>query len=244
MPAIDPNKPPELAEFSHLTIKGVLQTLSNVFGIQEPSLVFVSTSDRYRVAQRIAQMTAGADATVPYPIMFLHLMNVLLNKTPDDGAYNLKSLARMGRYTKRKTDNQTAYRRVTLVPTVYEMEVIYLDNDFFRTLSFTTQWMANAIQNRMNYTIEYYGIACDIRVEMSDAIATPDRDESVEAVNHYEYTSALRVFSYVQSDHMDDNAIVPALQQEVRTVTIEPFPPKDPMIYDPMRETNVKRYGN
>lgn len=226
----------KLMPLHDLTLKGVVQCLAALYDIKEPNILFISTTDKYRIAQRFSEQKSPG-STMTYPKMFVHIVNMMLDKE----RYNAKSLSRHGVYA-RIGDNQNAVRKMTLVPTVYELEVIYAVDDFGKAMQFTSQWLANGINNRLNFTLTYYGLPIDIRVEMVDQISTPDRDEGVDLVNHYEYIAGLRVFSYVQSDHADDNAMVAILKQRITTITIDPLGEKDPQIFDAHRKEAATEY--
>jgi hypothetical protein len=219
-----------------LTLKGVLQSLSVLYEMKEPDLLFISTTDKYRIAQRFSEQKNPGGA-LKYPKLFLHIVNMMIDRE----RINVKSLARHGVYGP-INDNQNAVRKMTLVPTIYELEAIYVVDDFLKAMTFASQWLANSINNRLNFTLTYYGLPVDIRVEMVDSVSTPDRDEGVDLANHYEYVLGLKVFSYVQSDHADDNAIVSILKQRVTTITIDPLSGKDPQIWDSHRAENVEEY--
>lgn len=230
---------PALIPFANLTIKGIVQLLAALYEVKEPNIAFVTTSDRYNVAKRLAGQ--GSNPNLSYPRLFVHLTNIGRGHS-EDGYGNVRSQAKNGQYIHSITDNQGAYRKITLVPCIYDMEVVYMDDDFTRTLRFATQWIVSNVSNRLNFTVNYYGLSVDVRVELAAEMGTPDRDETVDNVNHYEYVTTMRVFSRAESLHKDDNSIVPAIRNIRVEVTMDGMKDTDPFVYDPLRTCNQPDY--
>lgn len=233
------NPKTKLIPFANLTIKGLIQKLAALYNVSEPSILFVTTTDRYNVAKRLAGQ--GSNPALNYPRLFVHLTNIGRGHS-EDGYGNVRSQAKNGHLIHSMTDNQSAYRKIALIPCIYDLEVLYLDDDFMRALQFSTQWMVSSVNNRMNFTVNYYGLPVDVRIEMATEMSTPDRDETVDSVNHYEYITTMRVFSRIESLHPDDNGYVPMLKNVRVEVSMDPMKDTDPFVYDPLRNCNKTDY--
>lgn len=214
--------------------------LASLYDIKEPAIQFVTTTDRYNTARRLTAQ--GSNPVLEYPRMFLHVTNLTRGK-PEDGYGNVRSKAKNGVFIKSGTDNQTAYKRMVLIPCVYSLELLYLDDNFLRALNFASQWLVHGINGRLNFTVNYYGMNVDIRSDLSEEVATPDRDETVDQVNHYEYMTTFTVRSWIDSVHKDDSADVPAIRSLRTEVSLLEKPAKDPFVYDAHRQCNSKTYG-
>jgi hypothetical protein len=153
-------------------------------------------------------------------------------------AYNTKTLARQGQYLK-MAESQTRVLKANLVPVVTELEVVYMTDAFDQAFGYASSWMANAVHNRANFTVTYSNVGIDVRCEMSATISTPDREESVDMPNVYEYISTIKVVGYVSDKHPDGTSYIQVLRKTVFNVSIDGRPEEDPQVWSSRHEMQV-----
>lgn len=225
--------PPRRMSLAEMIILGVSQRLSDLMDVPAKRILPISTNDRMRVAQRVADMKNNGKLELP--MIMLHTTTMSRgDQNQDLTGYNARSMSRHGVYTARN-DNQTAITRLHLVPAVYEMEVIYLTDSYTAGLTYGSNWLAHSIRGRMNFTLRYNGLPIDMQVHMAPSVTVPERDESVDVPNFYEYDSGIQVVGYVDSTCPDDNATVPLVNQiiyDFQAVTdVDAMPATDPAVY-------------
>lgn len=184
-----------------MCLKGLLQRLSEAFGIPPAKIVFFSGTDRMKVAQDQAKL-AGSTTGVQWPVLLVHVTGVGSGVTANMHGVNTKALARKGLYTQ-VAESQLAVRKVGIVASVIELEVFYMTDTFDSAFDFACQWVANSIHSRLNFTITYGNVGVDVRSEMSDNVATPDKEASVDQPNYFEYSASIKTAAYISDAHKD-----------------------------------------
>lgn len=215
MPVVNPNEPPERIPLSKLLILGVMMRLADTFDIPTNRIIPISTSDRMKVAQKAAEQSNNAQIVLPQ--ILLYVTNFIRGDV-DNGGYNTRAVARSGVYTK-LDDNSGAIQRLHLIQCTMEVEIIYQTNDFFGGLNYAADWLAAGVHQRMNFTLKYMNLPLDIRVEMSEQLAVPEQDASIDVPNYYEYSAGVRVRGWLDSRHQDSEDRVSMLRQVVYAVS-------------------------
>ena len=160
-------------------------------------------------------------------------------------AYNTRSLARHGTYL-RMSEQATSVVKAALVPIVLEFEVIYLTDSFDQAFAYSTGWVVNGVQNRLNFTLTYANVGIDVRCELNPNMATPDREEAVDQPNMFEYISTLRVAGYATDTHPDGTSAIQVLSKPVLNVSIDGRPEEDRRVWSPGHKARIvkEREGN
>ena len=213
-----------------MVLAGTQQSLEQALGIARGSIIFIASSDRLKLAQKLTEMQNGPAAKIAWPLLFMHLSSVATGLDAPEHAYNTKSFTRHGVYVK-IDEGQLKARKVNLVPTVFEFEVVYMVDNFAAAFAFTNNWMAQSMNNRANFTVTYGNKGFDIRVKMASNMTTPDMEASVDQPNVFEYTSTIQVIGYSSDPHPDGESDVQLLRKPVVNVTIDDVEGLDPKVW-------------
>lgn len=186
-----------------IILKGVLQYLGRVFapaaldgtteGNQSLDPVFVSTTDKYQVMNAIKNQTG----TFKYPYLFLRLLRVAAPQL--NTAYNLKTAARLGRMGG-VNDSKNSYTNHKIIPVDLECEITFIVDDFWKSMAFANAWMFAVAQKSLNFQVTFDGIEIGIQVQLEDSLNTPDKDNSVDVSNAYEYVGNLTIRGYMSEN--------------------------------------------
>lgn len=211
----DPNHPPDRVPLSRLLILGVMQRISEFFNVDPKRVVPISTNDRMKVAQRLADKYNNGK--VEFPQVLLYVTQVI--RGDQESGYNAAALARSGIYTK-MADNENRIQRLHIVPVTLEIEVIYQTNDFFAGMEHTSRWMTGGVRKRLNFTVTYLNFPMDIQVEMSPTMQVPEQDASIDIPNFYEWDAGIRVKGYLDTTEHDDEDQVQMLRTTALAVSV------------------------
>lgn len=221
---------PKLPPIERMIVKGVQETLGQTFGLAPERIVFFASTNRMKIAEQVAKLHEGLEGKIKWPLLLLHLNSLSLGFVEGMHAYNTKSLARHGMYMK-AAESQDRLLKSNLVPIVMDIEVIYMTDSFEQAFGYATGWLTNAVHNRMNFTATYMNLGIDVRCEMSPQISTPDREESIDQPNVFEYTSNIKVAGYASDAHPDGTSYVQLLHKPVINVSIDGRPDEDPNVW-------------
>jgi hypothetical protein len=202
------NSQPKNIPLVRLLLLGVMKQLSDVFNVPEKRIVPISSTDRMKVAQKIAER--DNEGEILFPQMLLYVTNVI--RGDQEQTYNARTLSRAGLYTK-LDDNQNAIGRIHIIPVILEVEVIYQTNDYFGGLEYATRWMSAGLHRRLNFSMTYMNFDFDIPIDMAATVVVPEQDASIDIPNYYEYDTGIRVMGYLESEHPDDTDRVVVLRQ-------------------------------
>ena len=200
-----------LMQLEKMIIEGVTQRVQRAFRLPSPPS-FISTSDRWHLADRIQGQTKGNatsnQGTLTLPQAFLRLTTLATNQE----SYNAASLALMGAYGAKK-QGSSVVTRYRLQPASFSFELIHISQDFFDMFRFARDYALHTLKrDDLNFTINYDGIGLDVRVMTDDTVTTPDKDASVDAVNIYELTANLTVKGWISPD-LDQATHTPVVQR-------------------------------
>lgn len=212
--------------------------IGEAFSLPADRVVFFASTNRLKIAEQVSKLQNGIAGSVKWPIALLHLNSITLGNADGQHSYNTRSFARHGVYVK-VSESQTRVLKVNLVPTVTEIEVIYMTDSFAQAFAHTNLWMANAVNARMNFTATYMNTGIDIRCALSDQVSTPDREESVDQPNVFEYTSTIKVFGYSSDPHVDGTSYIQVLSKPEITVRIDQQPTEDRQVYSTRRVQEI-----
>jgi hypothetical protein len=233
------NIPDKLAlpPIEKMVIKGVESQLATMFDIEPSQVVFVASTDRMVIADRITKMHNGAGATIKWPLLFLRMTNASSGAIEQAHAVSAKSFSRHGVYIK-LSDGSDTVQRVSLLPALFEIEVIYMVDEFFKAFKFTSDWLTAANSNRMNFTLTYGNVGIDIRCIMADSLTTPDKENSVSQASQFEYTTTVKVAGYITDSSASGSGEVAMVRRAVTTVSVgDPkSPPQDDAVYSASRQ--------
>jgi len=190
--AIDDTVTPPTVE--RLILEGFIQNVGKVFGAAQP--IFLSTTDRYRVADIIAKQQGE---NVSYPFAFAHITGV--DDWESGTGYNTGSLLRHGGYTNVTSDTSL---QLSIYPVRFDIELMFLTDDFDKALIFMNQWKYAGRKGKLNTTVVYGGLNIDVRVFLDTNLASPDKDNTVDTINAYEYSGILHINGYMSSMDSDD----------------------------------------
>lgn len=238
-----PERPPELPPIERMILRGIQETLGSAFQIPDERIVFFASTDRMRVAKRVAELHEGLNGTVKWPVLMLHMNAMRLGFTEQMHAYNTKSMARHGQYLK-IAESQDRVLKSNLVPMVMELEVIYMTDSFDQAFRYASSWLSNAVHNRANFTVNYMNLGIDVRCEMSPELNTPDREETVDVPNVFEYVSTIRVAGYISDSHPDGTSYIQVLRKPVINVSIDGLPGEDPQVYSSRHQMPIVKESN
>jgi hypothetical protein len=221
-----PNPPiPNLPRIENMVLAGVMETCTDLFGLPKDQIIFFATTNRMQVAERIKQLREGAQAQLKWPLVFVHVTGFEDADGSDLFAVSPKTLAREG-INVHMADTQNMVLNVKIVPVVFEVEVVYVDDDWKRSFQFACEWMASAKMNRMNFSMTYMNVDFDVRTKMNPSFTTPDRDEAVNQSNQFEYTGSFSVGGYVQASGADAISKVSVIRQVQSNIVEKPLPQK------------------
>lgn len=206
----------ELMRIEKLVLSGVMQQMADTFEIPPSQMVFFATTNRMQIAERIAKIREGEGATVKWPIVFVHVTGFSEALGTDLHAVNAKTLARSG-INVHMADTQNFTLNVKIVPVVFEAEVIFMSDNWDDAFKFSCKWMSVALENLLNFTMTYHNFPIDVRCKLGNSLSTPDRDESVNQPNLFEYSSTLEIGGYVQSARPDAVSKVSIIRQITTT---------------------------
>lgn len=228
MAALGPEKLPAIES---MILRGIEGSLAEVFELDVKRVIFFASTNKIQVATAVAKFHDGPDGAVKWPLLLLHVNSVTSGSAENMHGVNSRTLARRGVYLK-TADSQAYVVNQKMVPAVFEFEVIYMTDNFPDSFKYANQWVANAINNRLNFSITYMGKSFDIRTEMSAQISTPDSDAAVDIPNVFEYTSTVKVAGYITDQHVDALSKVQLLRKPVINVSIDPSASLDRTIYN------------
>lgn len=221
---------PKLPPIERMIVKGVQETLGQAFGLSSERIVFFASTNRMKIAEQVAKLHEGLEGKIKWPLMLLHLNGLTLGHVDQMHAYNTKSMARHGQYLK-VAESQDRVLKSNLVPIVMEIEVIYMNDGFDQAFAYACAWLTNAVHNRLNFTATYMNLSIDVRSEMSPQLSTPDREESIDQPNVFEYVSTIKVAGYASDQHPDGTSYVQLLHKPVINVSIDGLPSPDPQVW-------------
>ena len=206
----------DAVEIEHLVIRGAMQRMAEIFDMPSSSVTFYSSSNRMQLAQRVAQLLKGAQETVLWPKLFLHVNTLALAEQGSETAYSYKQMSRDGIYYQ-VADSQNVLRNIILVPTVFTVETTFMTDDYFKALRFGKQWLIATARNSFNFTINYGSVALDIRAQGDNSVNTPDRDEAVNHPNVYEYVASVNFWGFVSQTEERE---VPVIQERQTSILL------------------------
>jgi len=185
-------------------IRGLMKMLSETFNVVDGSSLFYGPSSTKMIAAN-QQRLKTAGKSLSWPIMFVKLSAASRNlQVP---GYNQKSLARHGVYVTRDNGDRSYMRKLHPMRVDMEFEIAYLIDDQRKALRFVSDWMTLGQENRLNFTVAYYGVGIDIAVALSPDITVPEKEGSVdEALNVYEFGTSLTVGGYMTAQHVDNDS--------------------------------------
>ena len=220
----------KLPAVESMILRGVEGGLSDIFDLPPERVVFFAGTNKMQIAAAVAKFHKGIEGGVQWPLLMLHVSSLSSGVGENMHAVNTKSMARQGRYYK-VAESMDYVINQKMVPAVMEIEVIYMTDNFPEAFSYANQWIANAVNNRLNFSLTYMGESMDIRSEMSGQISTPDGEFAVDMPSVYEYASTVKVVGYITDQHPDANSKVQLLRKSVINVSIDKSPPADKAVY-------------
>jgi hypothetical protein len=186
-------------------VRGLMLMLASTFGVTEGTSLFYAptTVKAVQAAQAKAQQTGQP---LSWPIMYVKLTDA--NRQVQNPGYNQKSLARHGRYVSLDKTKGTVRKlhphRVDL-----GFEVNYLVADQLEAIQFVSDWITLGQENRLNFTVTYYGMGVDIAARLGEQVSIPDKETSVdEALNVFEFTAQINVEGYVTARNPNSDSQV------------------------------------
>lgn len=193
-----------------LMFDGLLQRVGEVFEVTAPT--FNSSTDRFRIQQILAQQQTK---TVEYPICYIHVTGI---DDPEAGAsYNALAILKYGGYTQA---DGTVVLKQSILPVKFNIELVFLTDDFFKALRFMNQWKFANRLGKLNMTINYGGADIDIKVSLESSLSTPDKDASVDIQNVYEYTGQITINGYMSSVDPQDSKQVDIVRTQSTSIQI------------------------
>lgn len=190
-------------QLERMIIQGLLQKVQKTFQLDQAP-AFISTNDRWRLAERINKQTDGPPA-LQTPLVFLRLTQLQLNTDN----FNLQALV-AGQYGSLRQGESVATKYVIL-PAIYTFEVTHLCLDFWEQLSFARRFiLSQRSRGILSFMLDYDGIGLDVRVMCDSSVSTPEKDVSVDVAGLYETVTNLTVSGYVSFD-LDEATQVPVI---------------------------------
>lgn len=202
-------------------VRGLMYWTCQTFNMQDGINLFyaATTTKAVQAAQQRAQRDGRA---LEWPIMYMKLSEATRNV--GNTAYNPRSLARHGVYVTTDTKDREYARKLHPMRVDMTFEYNFLVDDTRRALSFISSWMTLGQEQKLNFTINYYGVGMDIACRLADSVSVPEKETSVdEAVNVYEFTTSILCEGYVTAQHVDNDSDI-AL---VRTINVAAQPVDD-----------------
>lgn len=210
MAIVNPNIPPKRIALTNMLLMGVMQRMAEAFDVPPERVVPISTSDRMAVMKRVAEK--HSKGVIQFPQIMCYLTNFIRGDAEPESGRHAKTLARHGVRTK-IDDNTGAVQRLHLIPTIIEMEILYQVDDYFKGIDYATRWMSAGLHMRLNFTITYMNLPMDIRVELANQVVVPQRDESIDIPNFFEFDSSIKLYCFTEDNHPDDEDRVSMLKQ-------------------------------
>lgn len=200
-----------MLQLETMILNGLTSRLQLGFNLKELP-TFISSSDRWHLADRIqAQQQGNAKSnqgTIQLPQTYLRLVTLSINNE----SYNNNALMLNGKYGAKKEGSNTV-NRYELMAATYAFEFVHISQNFMDMFQFARDYVVRSLRRQsMNFTINYDGLALDVRVFMDDNVSPPEKDASVDTVNIYELTSNIRVNGWVM-DERDTINPVPLVQR-------------------------------
>ncbi len=209
-------------QLENMQITGLLSRLQSAFELQNRP-VFLSTSDRWHLSDRLNAQGKGnsqAANTIQLPQMFLRLVSMGTNQN----SYNAGALAVQGVYGALK-EGSNVKNRYRFQPVTFGFEVILVAQSFEDIFRFARNYLLfGVVRGALNFTLNYDGIAIDVRVQTDDSVQAPEKDASVDVVNLYEMTTNLQMNGWI-SPNLDDAVPVPVITNIVREIVATNVPP-------------------
>jgi hypothetical protein len=185
--------------FERTVFAGLERKIKEVYGT-EPR--FISHGNRLRLVSFLNKTAGGlnntgvAADTLKYPILLLFLRSITANRE----SYNRVALQRRPLYSGRLQQGGSSeqLRVHKFVPTTFDFEFIHITPDFWSMMDFASLCIRNnAVQGHLSFTSAYDSQPIDVRVEVDDNVAIPEKDSSIEQTDWYETTTRLKVNAYV-----------------------------------------------
>lgn len=201
--------------------RGLMMLLAECFGLTEGEDLFYAPSTT-KAIQAQQQKLQKAGKALSFPMMYVKLTTA--NRAVQNTGYNPKSLARHGIYVTTDHKDRKFARKLHPFRVDMDFEIVFLVDDQKKAMAFVSSWMTLGQENRLNFTVTYYGIGVDIAVRLADSITVPEKETSVdEALNVYEFSASLSVEGYMTAQHVDNDSLIPLVEKiSLGTTPIEP----------------------
>ena len=185
---------------------GLMLWLGQSFGLKEGSSLFYS-ADSTKALRVQVQKLQQEGKTLSFPLMYLKLAG--MSRDLERPGYNQRSLARHGIYVRTDDKDREYARKLHLMRVDMNFEVTFQVQQQDDALGFSALWMTLGQENRLNFTVNYLGIAVDIPCKLDTSISIPEKETSIdEALNIYEFTASIVVEGYVTALHVDNDTNV------------------------------------
>lgn len=196
---------------------GLLHWFADGFRLKESENLFYAPTTT-KAVQAARQKMAAAGKPLSFPLTYLRLTGVNRETT----GYNPRSLLRRGIYVVTDSKDDSFVRKLHLARVDMEYEVTFLVEDHREMMKFVSAWMTLGQENRVNFSLNYYGVDIDIPCRLSPQLTVPEKETSVdEQLNIYEITGSIIVEGYMTNQHADsdsDVALVKTLSTAVEPV--------------------------
>lgn len=190
--------------------RGLLLWFAEGFGLKEgENLFYAPTSNKALQAQQ--QKLKAQGGTLTYPLVFLKISDV--NRAVQTTGYNPRALARHGVFVRTDDKDRMFVRKLHPMRVDWTFDVLYVVESHEDAMTFVSLWMTLGQENRLNFTINYYGTAFDIAVRLADSVTVPEKETSVdEQIQAYEFQTSLVVEGYMTARHPDNDSDIPLVQ--------------------------------
>lgn len=188
-----------------LILQGLVDRFQQVFNCV---CAYGNTFDRIKIIEKLLE---GKD--VKYPYAFLNIQT--LSHNIDSYATNVMARTGLESYV---LDSNNAMYKVRLMPTAFEVEVIFISNEFFGNsqrsiLEFTRRWLFARRNGYLKFNVNYgANLTLRISAALSESITLPTQDNKTERQSDYELTTSLTVQGYTSEPKLVQSGIVTDFQ--------------------------------
>lgn len=211
-----------------LILSGALQRLSMFFQSVIPeshnyqstdykqlTAAFNSSNDSYNIYEFLRkQKNEKKQMPLPFLALTLDTMSVSV-----DSAKNSRANFRMGHYTN-NSEAGDVYAKTFSIPTSFDCSIKFLTDDFWQMLAFCSRWLIGTHEkNILNYLATWNSIEFSTKIDLSESVTFPAKDNTLDMANLYEFNGTLKIHGFVGA-HNDANEMIPvAALKQINVVT-------------------------
>lgn len=183
------NAATKIQPLEYLVLTGFQQRFQQVFGCVQ--CAFINANDKTKILERLF----GKGKPLAYPYATFEIKSYEENEE----SYNPHYLMRRGLVL--NVDSSSTFHTVRIIPTNFEIEVVYTTNKFESVdqgsvMAFARRWLLARRGGYLKTSVDYGRLQLGIGVEMPKQVQIPSRGNIVETETSFEITTNVVIHGY------------------------------------------------